>query len=867
MKKIYATTNPEMSHRERNNMQRARKIATSGMVLLENDGTLPLQNIGKIALFGNGARRTVKGGSGSGDVYSRFVVNIEQGLQSAGFEITTTDWMDAYDRAIEEAREAYVEDMKEKTKCGGMEAYWYIFNNPFVEPAMIPVSKEAMEASDTNTAIFVISRKSGEGKDRRPVEGEYELCQEERDALEALVKHYEKVIVVLNVGGVIDTKFLRNLQGINSILLMGQAGNIGGEALADILTGKETPSGHLTSTWGENYLDYPGAEAYSFMNGNLDDEYYNESIFVGYRYFDTFGIKPAYPFGYGLSYTTFDLEEKEIQVDGENITVLVQVKNTGNYSGKEVVQLYISAPDGKLEKPYQELVAFRKTKELKPGEKEVVSLTFRMSSLASFDEETAQWILEQGSYFLRMGKHSRNTTIVANFRLDETVVTEKVRNVFQTSETWEKLSKQSATPFTYELEEQEKQNALLIEIHGESIKTIEHQYEETLKELPEKCTEVPITLDDVRDGKATLEELVGQLTVEEMAIFCVGTDRETEEIQSVIGAASMTPGAAGDTSGNLLETRKIPSMILADGPAGLRLSRTFITDGEGNIIPGTGDVPVPGMDLIAGGVPKPVIPEDAVTYYQYCTAIPIATMIAQSWDEEMAKEAGDIVGGEMKELGIHIWLAPGMNIHRNPLCGRNFEYFSEDPLITGCCAADETLGVQQHAGTGTTIKHFAFNNQEDNRMLVNAYIDERAAREIYLKGFELAVKLAQPKGIMTSYNLINGVHTANSKDLLTYVTRNEWGFEGLVMTDWGTTGSLDDDPDHPKGKYGYSNAAGCIQAGNDLTMPGSMRDIRHIIAAVEKGEGDYPITKAQLQACTKRMIQVIMNSFAYDSLK
>jgi beta-glucosidase len=274
---------------------------------------------------------------------------------------------------------------------------------------------------------------------------------------------------------------------------------------------------------------------------------------------------------------------------------------------------------------------------------------------------------------------------------------------------------------------------------------------------------------------------------------------------------------------------------------------------------------IPDADRLYGEQEAPVYPEGTKTFYQYCTAIPIATLLAQTWDPAVIRDAGDIVGEEMEELGATIWLAPGMNIHRNPLCGRNFEYYSEDPLVAGICAAADTLGVQGHPGVGTCIKHFAFNNQEDNRMHTNAHVGERAAREIYLKGFEIAVRASQPMSIMTSYNLINGVHAANNYDTLTAIARNEWGFAGIVMTDWGTTGGIEMEPGRVF-KYGCSNSAGCIKAGNDLTMPGNQKDVDDIIAAVgaEAGSVEYPLTLGDLQACAKRMLTLISKCAAYE---
>ena len=867
MAKLFATTDPRISQREIRNMSRARRIAAEGMVLLQNDGTLPLKECGKIALYGNGARSTIKGGTGSGDVNSRMVVNVEQGLEEAGFQVSTKNWLERYDQAIESARKVYFADIQKRMKEDRRNGFWFMFNNPFCEPVIIPVTEEDLRLSDTDTAVFTISRKSGEGKDRKPVAGEYELFEEEKEAIKTLVKHYKKVIVVLNVGAVIDTKFLRNTDGIHAIVLMSQAGNIGGHALADILTGKVNPSGHLTATWAENYTDYPGADEFSHMNGNVDDEFYRESIYVGYRYFDTFGVCPASPFGYGLSYTTFDMKTDKVEVEKNRIRLTIKVKNTGKvYAGREVVQVYYSAPGGGQEKPYQELAAFAKTRELEPGEEETVTIVFEAERMASYDVSRAAWVLEAGTYLLRVGDHSRNTHTAAKVVLKKTAITQKLRNLFVNNYNYKVLSAAGAASFTYPEENSEKETAATVELDEKNIACTEAVYSEENKELPKPAGEKIITVDDVKEGRAALDELVGQLSVRELAELCVGTARGGIGAESAIGAASLTPGAAGDTSGLLAKERNLRSMVLADGPAGLRLARKFMADKEGTPIPGTGEAPMPGLELLLDDFKHPVIEEDAVTYYQYCTALPIATLLAQTWDMEALEEAGDIVGGEMKEFGIQIWLAPGMNIQRNPLCGRNFEYYSEDPFITGMCAANETRGVQKHAGVGTCIKHFAFNNQEENRMRTNAYIDERAIREIYLKGFEIAVREAQPLSIMTSYNLIQEVHTANSKELLTYVARDEWGFEGFIMSDWGATGSMDANRSMDGFKYDYASSAGCIKAGNDLIMPGSRYDIDHIIRAVGAGEGEVecPITLADLQACAKRLIRVIMKSSAYE---
>ncbi len=865
MARFFASTSPEISEREKRNMERSRKVATQGMVLLENNGVLPLTPGGKIALFGNGGRWTVKGGTGSGDVNSRFVVNVEQGLEEAGFEITTKEWLDSFDKMVKEAKDAYGEALKKAVEQDGAVPVMFIFETPFKEP-VIPSVQEACEKADTDTAVFVLSRNSGEGKDRRPVAGEYDLYEEEKEAIRTLRSRFARVIVVLNVGSVVDTEFLRKESGADAILLMSQAGNIGGYALADILTGKETPGGKLTTTWAQHYEDYPCAGQFSHMNGDVDDEYYEEGIYVGYRYFDTFNRTPAYPFGYGLSYTDFSMETESVHRDGEMVTLKVRVKNIGEkYAGKEVVQVYYSAPEGKLEKPYQELAAYGKTKKLAPGEEQCLELSFSIRQMASYEEERASWVLEAGDYVIRVGNSSRNTRIEAVLELDGEAVTEKLSNRFAPDCELKQMSAKGTAPYGYEEEQAQREAAPRIPFSTAGMTCAEVTYQKENPVIETTGGEL-ITMDDVRAGRATMDQLVGQLTVEEMAELCVGTARGGEGGNSVIGAASAAcPGAAGDTTSRMIEDRNIRNMILADGPAGLRLSRHFSVDKDGNLIRGTEDSSLAELDILAQNRQKPEVPEDAVTYYQYCTAIPIATLLAQTWDLEVIEEAGDIVGEEMEELGVTLWLAPGMNIHRNPLCGRNFEYYSEDPLVAGRCAAADTFGVQKHRGVGTTIKHFAFNNQEDNRMHVNAHIGERAIREIYLKCFEIAVRTAQPMSIMTSYNLINGVHTANSYDLLTAVAREEWGFQGIVMTDWGTTGSIELHPEL-KYKYGSSSAAGCVRAGNDLTMPGSQMDVDEIVRSVGAAEGEVrcPITLGDLQACAKRMLNVIARSAVYE---
>ena len=831
MRKIYASTLQEMSEREKRNMEKVRRLAPEGMVLFENDGTLPLQEVPKqIALFGSGVRKTVKGGTGSGGVNCRETYNVEQGFEAAGIEVLTKAWLDRFDEDTEievtQAQEKIRKQMAENGKLD-LSLFMKLFARPSTEPV---ITEMDVENAPSKLAVYVLARNSGEGNDRKAAEGDYELTVEEKENIKTLVKHYEKVILVLNVGGVIDTKFIRT-SGVNAVLLMSQPGNMAGHVLADVLTGKAYPCGHLTTTWAENYMDYPNAAQFSHMNDNLDDEYYEEGIYVGYRYFDSYNITPAYPFGYGLSYTDFAIQVFGVKVEDGQVKLAVHVKNTGSYVGKEVVQVYYSAPEGKLDKAYQKLAAFYKTRELKPQETEEFEIAFALADMASYDEAQAAYILEQGEYAIRMGNHSRNTHVVAVLKLAESVQTYKTANKLSVDVQLNAFPDKESC-YSYPKEAEELSNAVRLEISANEV-TI--------------CNEKKSNFDN------EVEEYLSGLSVEELASICVGTQHGGAGSDAVIGAASHTcPGAAGETTLALFEKKGLTNMVLADGPAGLRLNRHFVTDQDGNWLPNVMDgdyavfAPIFGVQLIER-------PADAIDYYQYCTAIPIATMLAQTWNTALIEATGDIIGEEMEEFGVHILLAPGMNIHRNPLCGRNFEYYSEDPLVSGKCAAAETRGVQKHAGKGTCIKHFALNNQEDNRFFTNAHCGERAIREIYLKGFEIAVKEAQPLAIMSSYNLLNGCHTANSKELLTDICRDEWGFQGMIMTDWDATSSDENDAEHEK-KYSSSDAAECIVAGNDLIMPGSPQDIAAIVAGVEKGR----ISMDDLRTCAGRVVKTVL---------
>lgn len=843
--KYKASLTTEISELERKNMNAVRAIAGECMVLLENDGTLPLSAPCKIALYGTGARGTVKGGTGSGDVNSRFVVNVEQGLEEAGFTVTTKAWLDAQEKAAQQERIDFQKHLEERAAREHSSIISVSLDEHFLPLALVPVTRQDLEQSDTDTAVYVLSRNSGEGADRNNVPGDYQLMDEEIRILTQLGQYYKKVLVLLNIGGVIDAPTLKAIPGLNTILLMGQLGNLTGSITADVLLGKSIPSGRLTDTWAMDYNDHPSSANFSHNNGDINDEYYTDGIYVGYRYFDTFDVTPCYPFGYGRSYTDFSMEALETCAEGESVCVRVKVTNTGStFAGKETVQVYASAPAGALDKPYQMLVGFAKTKLLQPGESETVSVTFPIRNLESFDIAKAAYALEAGTYYLRVGCHSRATHVCAALTLAETVITKQVKHLFALDAPVKDMTSFGAVPYTYEGEAEEKASAPVIPLPVLTTETV--CYHDIPDLIPNTVSDHVITMADVRSGTYTMEQLVAQLTVEEMTDLCVGTGREFSA--SVIGAsAKRVPGAAGDTS-ILLAYRGVTDMLNADGPAGLRLQPHFRTNAAGETLPG---------GAVFGDFVEPFgeKQEGDIDYYQYCTAVPIAVMLASSWDLKLIETIGDILGSELEQFGVRVLLGPGMNLHRNPLCGRNFEYYSEDPLLSGLCAAADVKGIQSHAGIAACPKHFACNNQEDNRMFINTHIGERALRELYLRNFGIAIAEGQPLTMMTSYNLLNGIHTANSYDLLTCFAREEMGFGGYFMTDWFTSNDLiSHAQSKPNPKYECSSAVGCVYAGNDIQMPGGTVNIQDILAAVADGA----LPTAMLQQCSIRLLNICL---------
>lgn len=826
---------------ETEHIEIVRKAAPECTLLLKKDGSLPLSVPCKIAAFGSGVRKTVKGGTGSGDVNVRHFVNIEEGLVNAGFDITSTKWLDSYDQLILDSKAAFIEQIKKEAAEIGLDPMYYSMGKNMPEPEY-NLSLEG----EGELAVYVLARNSGEGSDRSVTAGDINLSATEVRDILWLNEHYDKFVLILNIGGMVD---LSPVASVKNILLLGQLGTPTGDVLADLLLGKSYPSGKLAMTWAPIQA-YPSTEGF----GDLDDTYYREGIYVGYRYFDCADVKINYPFGYGLSYTDFSIEADGMSYEDGNITVSVKVRNIGNHIGKEVVQVYYSAPDGKLDKPVKELIAFAKTKELAPGESERLCISFKVSDMASYDTKAAAYILEKGNYLISAGNASDHVIPVGYAVLSDYVQTVKLKNICPGWGFEDIIPERTLVKIP--------DGIPVIHIAAEDIVPVIINYQEEPKEIPagEGCT-----WQEVVSGNKSIDDFISGLDSRQLTYLSMGAFRESQDsIESIIGAsAESLAGAAGETTGKLKELG-LPTIIMADGPAGIRVCKEYkIVDGK----PKGYDNPLAHMmeyadpDKLAelnAMLPAPSEEElMAPVNYIHCIAIPIGTALAQSWNGEIADTLGDIVGKEMEMFDISLWLAPAMNIQRSPLCGRNFEYYSEDPVLSGCIAAAMTNGVQRHRGCGTTIKHFAANNQETNRLASNSILSERALREIYLKSFEICLAKSTPEALMTSYNLLNGEHTNNSRDIITYVLRDEWGFEGLVMTDWYGADGMMDQTNPRKNKHVPGCASGCIYAGNDIVMPGIQDEFNDIQHALIDKNVTYPINLAMLQQTAKRVLKCI----------
>jgi len=609
--------------------------------------------------------------------------------------------------------------------------------------------------------------------------------------------------------------FLDEIENIGAVLFICQLGTEGGSAVADILLGKVTPSGKLTNTWAKKYDDIPFANEYGKLNGDLEDEYYKEGIYVGYRYFDTFGVAPRYPFGFGLSYTDFSVKALGASANGTTISVEAEICNTGSeFSGKETAQLYVSCPAGKLDREYQSLAAFGKSPLLAPGEKCSITLSFDMAQLAAYDESTSSYILEKGEYVLRLGNSSAAAQAFCAVTLAEDVVVSRHQAICPVVNKFEELRSEKRA------EETLPENIIRLSVEPYAFTTITYDYTQ------------PGVCEDER-----VRKFVDSLSLKEMVDIVVGVGMFGDK------PGFNMPGSVGNTTSRFWN-RGLANVTLCDGPAGLRIQKRSTVSKGGKIK--AVELALSALELMPKFVKSFMVgnPEKETVIYQYCTAFPVSAALAQTWNSELLTEVGKAIYDEMREYGCVYWLAPAVNIHRNPLCGRNFEYFSEDPFLTGKLATAITKGIQSEDGYYVTVKHFACNNQEDNRNRVSSNLSERALREIYLRAFEICVREGGAKSIMTSYNRINGVYAPNSHDICTKALRCEWGFDGVVMTDWFSTS---------KGK---ASSALAMKAGNDLIMPGGGAFKKDILAGVKNGT----ISEEDVRRCCANVVKSIFNS-------
>lgn len=776
-----------------------RKIAAEGIVLLKNeDAVLPLDPGEEVALLGVTSYHCHRMGWGSGDMMQHLPVQYAQGLEQAGIALYKP-MVDFFGKEPENYRH--------------LNKVWWKWTSRFTEPlrgVTEPEFAALCPARPGMKCIVTIGRNSGESVDSTPGPGGWKLHWEEDYLLKLACANFDQVIVLLNVYGPIDTSWLEQYP-IKGLLLTSMLGEVSGLAVADVLTGKVNPSGKLTATWARRYRDYPTTDCFAAM-----EVPFNEGIYVGYRYFDTFQIKPRFPFGFGLSYTSFAVEpSRELSFrDGKAVSAFAKVANTGKRSGREIVQCYVSAAAGTIEKPYQVLVGSRDIT-LTPGESGEVEITFDLAQLAVWDEQNACWVLEKGDYVVRVGNSSRDTTVAGVFTIDQTVVVE--RAVTRLAPPKNDLALISPKNPPRPLEESAVIAAKRQQCPTSGIVTGDRTA--SYPKAQKLAKRGFVSWSDVKAGKRTVEDFVAQLDDQELASIVNGAI--FDEIGTAVeGGTGVGGNYSGSVSCEAAETWSspkygLPPMTCADGPSGVRL---------GNF-----------------GDPESKYNPQCAEMIQW----PSATVIAQSWSTANARKIGELTRADMEKSGIHGWLAPGLNIQRNPLCGRNFEYFSEDPLVAGRMAAAVCRGVQEHvvdgrvgySGRHVTIKHFAVNSQEFERASENNVVSERALREIYLKPFEIAVKEGSPKAVMSSYNRINGEFAATSYDLLTGILRGEWGFDGMVMTDW----------------WNMADNARHQAAGNDLIMPG-VKAKRELIA---RGLAEGTIDRTEVQRAAVRIVELV----------
>ncbi len=783
----------------------SRKAAAEGCVLLKNEGQiLPIQEGENISVFGRTQIDYYRSGTGSGGAVNvEYTISLLEGLRNKKRIVVNEDLAALYKR--------WIEQNPFDNGGGGWAAEpWHQKEMPLTDEVVLNARNRSSKA------IVVIGRTAGEDKDNADKAGSYQLTSEEKEMLKLVTKYFEQVVVVLNVSNIIDMNWMNDesyLNPIQSVIYVWQGGIEGGNAASDILTGDVTPSGKLTDTIAYAMNDYPSTSNY----GDEFKNYYKEDIYIGYRYFETFcPEKVQFEFGYGLSYTNFEIEPQAAQVvtkDEEQYFQLeVTVKNIGtSFVGKEVVQLYYEAPQGKLGKPAKVLAAFDKTKTLWPGEMQCLTISFPVNSMASYDDSGVTghpscYVLEEGAYHLYVGNSVKNVVKVGVCEKDSYLV-ETLEVVTQLEEALAPIEDfirikpgVQKEDGTYEItyEEVPKQKVSLAE--------------RILKNLPENILQtgdLGYKLRDVYDQKVSIEAFIAQLSDGELAAIVRGEGMSSPWV---------TPGTASAFGGisDGLFNYGIPIACTADGPSGIRMES--------------------GLKA---------------------TQIPIGTSLAATWNVELVEELYEMEGQELLSNQVDVLLGPGLNIRRSPMNGRNFEYFSEDPLITGVFAAGATRGIMK-GGSHATLKHFACNNQEKARVMVDAIVSERALREIYLKGFEMAVKQGGANAVMTSYNPINGHWAASNYDLTTTILRKEWGFKGIVMTDWWA--KMNDVVMGGPATTKYTDFM--VRAQNDLYMVVNNYGAEinsgddNTIESLEKGS----LKRGELQRCAINICNFLMNT-------
>ncbi len=766
------------------------EAASDGIVMLKNDDVLPFEKGTKIAVFGRTQNFYYKSGTGSGGM-----VNVDRvvGIMDALAE--------EEDLIVDEAL-AGIYSQWEKENPADMGAGWA--KEPWSQIEMELDEEVVKRASAENdAAVIIIGRTAGEDRDNTDEKGAYRLSVIEEDMIEKVTSQFERTVLLFNVGGLMDMSS-PVIGDVSAILYVWQGGMIGGYGVSRVLSGKVNPSGHLTDTIAEKIEDYPSAD-------NFNDEkkvVYAEDIFVGYRYFDTFDKKVLYPFGYGLSYTDFDIKVKSVNIENGNIHICVVVKNIGKRSGKEVVQIYVGAPKGEISKPKKVLGAFFKTRELEPGETFEKKVKIDRYTYASFDDKPGRstsysYVLEKGNYTIYVGENVRDAEAIGTFSMGENVIVERLESHLGPVEEFDRMrvSAEGMPEFEKvplsdhkeaELIEREKPERLVAENTGNS-----------------EGAEASTKLEDVAEGKISLEEFVATLTEEELVVMVHGEG---------MGSPRVTAGTAAAYAGvkDSLVEKGVPAVCCSDGPSGMRIDS--------------------GAKAFS---------------------LPIGTMLASTFDVELIEKLYTLTGLEMRANKIDNILGPGMNIHRHPLNGRNFEYFSEDPLVTGCMAAAMTKGLKNSGACGTA-KHFAANNREQGRTIIDSVVSEKALREIYLKGFEIAVRAGSLDSIMTTYGKLNGGYTAGRYELNTSILRGEWGFEGIVMTDWwafiaayGCEGTTTD-------------YASMVKAGNDLYMV--CNEVEKNNDNLREGLASGSLDIAWLQRCALHICKQIMSTYAFERI-